>query len=156
MDNTARYMKMAEGVSSLSNCKRKKTGAVIIIDDCRFVIGHNNIPIGYDESVCERCPRENKIPGTWDKGEECPVTHAEVDAVLQAARVGLAIAGGTMYCTYKPCLPCARTVAEAGIKKVIYRDEYKGGQDVEDYLKRCGVELVRGRVGPVEGGWQKQ
>lgn len=140
------WMGVAERKAKRSKCRRKKTGAVIVsaVDTHRFVfvIANNHLPVGVDESVCDNCPREDKKPGDWS-GRECPVIHAEVAAILKAARIGVQTNYATMFCTYKPCMDCARTIVEAGITDVYYRDDYPGGIDVEMYLREQGVTLRR-------------
>lgn len=46
--------------------------------------------------------------------------HAEVHAILKAARSGTITGGGTMYSINKPCYQCTRTIIAAGIKKIYY------------------------------------
>lgn len=136
-------MRLAEKISELSPCRRKKTGAVIACEDGRMVVGYNHLPRGVNAvDVCDHCPREGKTPGDWVK-RECPVIHAEVDAVYRAAALGVNTSQGVMYCTYKPCMGCAVTAVEAGVIKIVYRDDYPGGEDVKEYLARCGVELEK-------------
>lgn len=135
---------IAEQAATLSNCKRKKTGAVVIDEyQEKYCIGYNHIPDNLDQTICDRCPREGKQPGKWTKKEECPVIHAEVAAILRAANCGLRTNNGFMYCTYKPCMNCAVVIVEAGIKYVAFIDEYPGGKDVEKYLQQCGVQLIK-------------
>jgi dCMP deaminase len=138
------YMKLAAKASELSDCRRKKVGVTIQRADGNGTItGWNHLPAGVNQEFCISCPREGKAHGHWNYGGECPVVHSERDIIYKAARHGVSLQGAIMYCTYKPCLPCAIAVVEAGIVKVVYRDDYPGGQDMEDYLKRCGVELIR-------------
>lgn len=51
--------------------------------------------------------------------------HAEVNAITQAARLGVSTEGAKLYCNTLPCWNCFRTIVAAGIIEVIYKDEYK-------------------------------
>ena len=135
----ADYMKLAERMAKSSDCRRKQTGAVIVKNG-RHITGFNILPTGIEEGFCDNCPREGKQPGKWNG--ECPVTHAEKDAIIMAARFGFQTDWATMYCTYKPCLDCSILIVEAGIRKVIYRDEHNFNDGV-DYLCKCGVDVER-------------
>ena len=135
------YMELAERISKSSECRRKQTGAVIVRTGLsRHIWGYNHLPADTEEGFCNNCPREGKQPGQWNG--ECPVIHAEKAVIINAARLGFQTDWATMYCTYKPCLDCSVLIAEAGIRKVIYRDEHEFSDGV-DYLRKCGVEVER-------------
>jgi len=133
------YMKLAERVARSSDCQRKQTGAVIVREGvARHIQGFNHLPDGTEEGFCNNCPREGKQSGQWNG--ECPVIHAEKAVILKAAQFGFQTDWATMYCTYKPCLDCSIMIVEAGICKVIYRDEHNV-EDGVNYLRKCGVEV---------------
>ena len=135
------YMKLAERISKSSECRRKQTGAVIMREGLgKHIWGYNHIPAGVEKGFCKNCPREGKQPGQWNG--ECPVIHAEKAVIINAARLGFQTDWATMYCTYKPCLDCSVLIVEAGICKVIYRDEHEFNDGV-DYLRKCGVEVEK-------------
>ena len=134
------YMKLAERVARSSDCQRKQTGAVIVRGNIVRAKGYNHLPYGTPEGFCKNCPRENKVPGNWNGSQECPVIHAEKAVILKAAQFGFQTDWATMYCTYKPCLDCSIMIVEAGICKVIYRDEHNV-EDGVNYLRKCGVEV---------------
>jgi len=133
------YMELAERVAKSSDCSRKQTGAVIVKGGfARHVQGFNHLPEGVEEGFCKNCLREGKQPGQWNG--ECPVIHAEKAVILKAAQFGFQTDWATMYCTYKPCLDCSILIVEAGIQKVVYRDEHEFNDGV-DYLRKCGVKV---------------
>jgi len=137
----ADYMKLAERMAKSSDCRRKQTAAVIVREGIgKHIVGFNRLPIGIKEGFCDNCPREGKQPGQWNG--ECPVIHAEKTVILKAAQDGFQTDWATMYCTYKPCLDCSILIVEAGMRKVIYRDEHDFNDGV-DYLRKCGVEVER-------------
>ncbi len=67
--------------------------------------------------------------------------HAEQNAICQAARYGLSLAGTTLYCSMEPCRVCAMLIASSGITRVVARRRYHAGQDTRDILARAGVAL---------------
>ena len=71
--------------------------------------------------------------------EECLCTHAEQNAICQAAYYGVAIAGATIYITISPCLTCAKLIINAGIKEVVYGGDYAFLDTVKDMFKAAGV-----------------
>ena len=142
------YMKLAERMAKSSDCRRKQTGAVIVKNDVVRAKGYNHLPYGTPEGFCKNCPRENKTPGNWNGSQECPVIHAEIAAIQNAAMLGRQTDTTTMYCTYKPCLTCAIAIVEVGIRKVVYRDDYEGDDAIE-YLRKCGVEVEQYKQDPI-------
>ncbi|MGW8178170.1 MAG: deoxycytidylate deaminase, partial [bacterium] len=75
--------------------------------------------------------------------EHCVRTaHAEGNAIVQAAKRGIAVAGGTMYCKMEPCLRCCVDIINAGIVRVVAEYEYHGAALTREWFKQAGVELV--------------
>jgi dCMP deaminase len=68
-------------------------------------------------------------------------THAEQNAICQAAKLGIAIDGATIYCKMTPCLACAKMIINAGIKRVVCEKKYHDGADSEELFKKAKVEL---------------
>ena len=76
------------------------------------------------------------------RAEVCYAVHAEQNALIQAARMGVSVYGATMYVTYSPCIICARLLINAGIVRVIYRYDYPD-EFSREILKEAGVELIK-------------
>jgi len=103
------FMEMAVVVASRSKDPSTKVGCVIASDDKVVVsTGYNGIPAGVEDKP-ERMERPAKYLWT---------SHAEENAVAQAARVGARLRGGSAYVTHMPCSRCARTLIQAGIVTV--------------------------------------
>jgi len=68
--------------------------------------------------------------------------HAEQNAICQAARHGISLQGGTLYCKMEPCRVCAMLIISAGIKRVVAQRRYHAGQDTRELFRQAGVELV--------------
>ena len=92
--------------------------------------GFNGTPTGFP-NVCENEEGETN----WY------VLHAEANAITKLARSNNSAVGATLYITMSPCRECAKLIHQAGISRVVYRDEYKDPQGLE-FLKQAGVELV--------------
>lgn len=124
------YMRMAAEWAQLSHCVRKQVGALIVKDRMIIADGFNGTPTGFP-NVCEN-----------DEGKtNWYVLHAEANAITKLARSNNSAVGATLYITMSPCRECAKLIHQAGISRVVYRDEYKDPQGLE-FLKQAGVELV--------------
>ena len=122
-----RFMDMAELVSTWTSCARqgRAIGAIIVKDKRILTTGYNGAPAGVSTCAERRSclRREQNIPsGTCQ--EICYAVHAEQNAIIQAAKLGVSVDGGTLYCTHQPCVICARMIINAGIRRVVYRHGY--------------------------------
>ena len=124
------YLRMANTWSELSHCVRKKVGALIVRDGRIISDGYNGTPAGF-ENTCEN-----------DLGEtHWYVLHAEANAILKVAQSTNDCSGATLYITLSPCKDCSKLVLQAGIKRVVYVNDYKDTTGV-DFLRDAGVEVV--------------
>ena len=136
------FMKMAHLVSSRSTCLRRKVGAVLVKDRRILATGYNGAPQGLPHCEETGCLREKlKVP-SGVRHEICRGLHAEQNVIIQAALHGVSIKGSTLYITCAPCSICAKMIVNAGIKKVIYEDDYPDKM-AEEFLKKAGVKLER-------------
>lgn len=126
-----KYMAMAAIWASNSYCKRRQVGALIVKDRMIISDGYNGTPSGF-ENVCED---ENGITKPY-------VLHAEANAISKIAKSGNSAFDSTLYVTASPCLECAKLIIQAGIKRVVYRDEYRL-TDGADLLRRAGIEVEK-------------
>lgn len=124
------YLQMAATWGQLSYCERKKVGALIVKDRMIISDGFNGTPTGF-ENFCE--DEENYTK--WY------VLHAEANAITKLARSNNSAADATLYITLSPCRECAKLIHQAGISRLVYRNEYKDIQGLT-FLKQAGVELV--------------
>jgi len=108
------YLKMACEWSSLSCCNKKKVGAIIVKDGMIISDGFNGTPKGFLND-CEDLNGNTY----WY------VLHAEANAILKVAKSSQNIEGATLYVTMSPCRECSKLIVQAGIKRVIYADEYR-------------------------------
>lgn len=68
--------------------------------------------------------------------------HAEANAITKVAKSGNSSKGATMYITLSPCLECAKLIIQAGIKRVVYAEEYRIKDGIE-LLKKAGIEVTQ-------------
>jgi dCMP deaminase len=125
-----RYIEMAEIWAKNSYCKRRQVGALLVKDNMIISDGYNGTPSGF-ENVCE----ENGVTKPY-------VLHAEANAISKVAKSGNSSAGATLYVTASPCIECAKLIIQSGIKRVVYKDEYRLTDGV-DLLTRAGIEVEK-------------
>lgn len=125
------YLKMALEWAKLSHCKRKQVGALIVKDRMIISDGYNGTPSGY-ENCCE--DENNKTK--WY------VLHAEANAILKISRSTQSCEGATLYLTLSPCKECSKLILQAGIKRMVYIDEYSDKEGIE-FLKNSGLDIIQ-------------
>lgn len=124
-----RYLRMAQIWSENSYCQRRKVGALVVKNQMIISDGFNGTPSGF-ENVCE----ENDVTKPY-------VLHAEANAITKLARSHNSSEGATLYVTASPCLECSKLIIQAGIKRVIYGEQYRLSDGL-DLLERAGIEVV--------------
>lgn len=140
-----RFMQMAELVASWSSCyqENRQVGAVICKNKRVLTTGYNGASSGIvsckERGVCLR--RELNIP-SGTRHEICYATHAEQNAIIQAAKLGVCIDGATLYCTHQPCVICAKMIINAGIKRIVYKYGYPDDFALK-LLNEAKVELSK-------------
>ena len=125
------YIEMASVWARNSDCKRRQVGALLVKDRMIISDGYNGTPSGF-ENVCED---ENGVTKPY-------VLHAEANAITKVAKSGNSSAGATLYVTASPCMECSKLIIQAGIKRVVYRDEYRLTDGI-DLLRQAGVEVEK-------------
>lgn len=124
-----RYLKMADIWAQNSYCKRRKVGALLVKDKMIISDGYNGTPSGF-ENVCED---ENNQTKSY-------VLHAEANAITKVAKSGNNSLGATLYVTSSPCLECSKLIIQAGIKRVVFTENYRL-EDGINLLKRANIEV---------------
>ncbi len=125
------YMEMASVWARNSYCKRRQVGALIVKDRMIISDGYNGTPSGF-ENICED-----------ESGATKPyVLHAEANAITKVAKSGNSSSGATLYVTSSPCIECSKLIIQSGIKRVVYKDEYRLDDGI-NLLRRAGVEVVK-------------
>ncbi len=125
-----RYLRMALIWAENSYCERRKVGALVVKDKAIISDGYNGTPSGF-ENVCED---DNNVTKPY-------VLHAEANAITKLARSNNSSDGATMYITASPCIECAKLIIQAGVKRVVYGENYRL-RDGLDLLERAGIETI--------------
>ena len=132
------YLRMALVWSANSYCKRRKVGAILVKDRMIISDGFNGTPSGF-ENICED-----------EEGKTKPyVLHAEANAISKVAKSGNDSSGATLYVTDAPCMECSKLIIQAGIKRVVYRIEYRVRDGIE-LLQRAGIEVTKYELSEVK------
>lgn len=118
------FMSIAEQVATRSTCMRRQIGAVLVKGKRILATGYNGVPIGLEHCETAGCLRERLGIPSGTQHELCRGLHAEQNAVVQAARFGIAMDGATVYSTTQPCVACTKILLNAGVEEIVYRDGY--------------------------------
>jgi len=125
-----RYLRMAAVWAENSYCKRRQVGALIVKDKMIISDGYNGTPSGF-ENICED---ENGMTKPY-------VLHAEANAITKIACSNNSSRDATLYVTASPCLECAKLIIQAGIKRVVYSEQYRIIDGIE-LLERAKIDVV--------------
>ena len=133
------YMDMAESIATLSKARRNKVGCVLVTPENVMLASFNGTPSGWDNN----CENEE----VTDDPHFEPVTflvskptviHAELNAILHAARQGVSVKNATLYTTLSCCTACSAMVSQAGVKRVVYKEEYRDSSGI-NLLREHGI-----------------
>jgi dCMP deaminase len=131
----AYFMAIARAVATRATCSRRAVGAVIVKDKRILTTGYNGAPVGLRH--CDHTDGRDMLHGHCARS-----THAEQNAIVQASRYGVPIAGSSLYCTAHACLTCAKLLINAGISRVVYEDEYPDDLAI-DLFREAGTVVER-------------
>jgi dCMP deaminase len=142
-DKFSRYLTVASAISEMSKDPSTKVGAIAIGKGGEFVAsGWNGAPRGCDADVPGDNRGERPEKYFW-------FSHAELNTITNAARVGVPLAGCTLVVTHFPCMDCARAIVQAGITRVV--TQLPSGEFLERWREHvaramrlfdeCGVEV---------------
>ena len=124
------YMRMALEWANLSHCIRKKVGALIVRNNMIISDGYNGTPSNFEN----KCELDNGLTKWY-------VLHAEANAILKCAHNGQSCKDADLYLTLSPCKECSKLIYQAGIRRLIYHQEYKDKSGI-DFLKKSGIEIT--------------
>ena len=136
------FLELADAASKRATCDRGRSGCVIVRDKQVLVTGYVGSPTGLPHCddvghLIRRITDEN-----GETSEHCLRTvHSEQNAICQAAKRGISIAGATIYTRMTPCRTCAMLLINCGIERVVCERKYHQGDESESMLAEAGVEL---------------
>ena len=136
------FMAVCDTVGGRGTCDRGRSGAVIVKDKRIVSTGYVGSPVGLPH--CDEVGHEFKDTVHEDGrvSKHCVRTsHAEQNAICQAARFGVSIDGGTLYCKMTPCYTCAKMIINCGIKRVVAQKDYHAGDDTKRIFREAGIQF---------------
>ncbi|MBE6446218.1 MAG: cell division protein DedD [Alphaproteobacteria bacterium] len=136
------FLDVMHALAKRATCARGRTACVIVKDNQIVVSGYVGSPPGlpHCDEVGHLMKKVVEEDGTIR--EHCMRTiHAEQNAICQAAKHGVSIAGGTLYCKLAPCRTCAMLLIACGIKRIVAEYKYHAGGEAEEMLKQAGIEI---------------
>ena len=127
------FMDIAAQVATRATCDRKHVGALLVRDKTILSTGYNGSIRGL--------PHCDEAGHMMENGHCVATVHAEANAIIQAAKNGVAIDGATIYTTASPCWPCFKLIANSGCNRVVFGEFYRDPR-IFDYAARLRLELV--------------
>jgi dCMP deaminase len=143
-------MGIAMAVREKANCTGNRVGAVIVLENRVISTGYNGVPEGMRnclEGGCLRCSNPNGQFASGTGYDLCICVHAEQNALLTAARFGIAVQNATIYSTMQPCFGCAKELLQAHVERVVYMHAW-APSDVDpemDSRKKAEYEKITSR-----------
>ncbi len=133
------FMKIAQVAALRSNCVKRKVAAVIVRDKRVISTGYNGTPRGTKNCYEGGCPRCNSLADSGTRLEECLCSHGEENAITQAAYHGVSVKDAMLYTTFAPCLMCTKMIINAGIREVVYNQDYPLNESSFALLQEAGI-----------------
>lgn len=140
-----RFMELTQQIAGWSSCYQqgRKVGAIIVKNKRILTTGYNGAPAGIPSCVDKQeCLRRKLGIPSGTKHELCYGIHAEQNAIIQAAKLGISIDGATLYCTHQPCVICAKMIVNSGISRVVFGEGYPDDFSL-DIFRLANVPIER-------------
>ncbi len=131
------FMDIARVVATRATCDRKHVGAVLVRDKTILSTGYNGSIRGL--------PHCTEVGHMMEEGHCVATVHAEANAIIQAAKNGVAIEGAVIYTTASPCWPCFKLIANSGCKRIVFGEFYRDNR-IFEFAKQIGIELTELKV----------
>jgi len=137
------FMSIVKMVGTRGTCDRGRIGCVITKDNRIVTTGYVGSPLGLKH--CDEIGHEMHTVTNEDGTESrhcIRTTHAEQNAICQAARFGISLNGGTLYLQMTPCYTCAKMIINAGIKRIVCEKDYHAGKRSKEIFQEAGLEYI--------------
>jgi len=136
------FLEIAKTASKRASCFRgKKVGAVLVKDKQILATGYNGAPKGVKNCLeLGNCIRKDNGIASGERLEYCRATHAEQNAIAQAAFQGVSTRGAILYSTTFPCILCAKLLINAGIKEIVFLNDEKDELS-KGVLEEAGIKI---------------
>ena len=136
------FLEVAHAIAKRATCDRGRSGCVIARNKQLLVTGYVGAPAGLPH--CDEAGHQMKTVVHEDGRETCHcvrTVHAEQNAICQAAKLGVALNGATLYCRMTPCRTCAMLIINCGIERVVCERKYHAGGESEELFRQAGVAI---------------
>jgi dCMP deaminase len=140
------FMKIAQVAALRSNCVKRKVGAVIVRDKRVISTGYNGTPRGTKNCYEGGCPRCNSLADSGTRLDECLCSHGEENSITQAAYHGVSVKDATLFTTFAPCLMCTKMIINAGLREIVFNQDYPLNNSSFALLREAGVLCRRLKV----------
>ena len=140
-----RFMELTHTIANWSSCfqENRKIGACIVKNKRILTTGYNGAPAGVKSCVEKgECLRRKLGIPSGTRHELCYAVHAEQNAIVQAAKLGISIDGATLYCTHQPCTICTKMIINSGITRVVYKYPYPD-EFAQKLFDEAGITVER-------------
>jgi len=138
------FMQICDVVKDRSTCDRGRGGAVIVKDKQILTTGYIGSPRGlpHCDDVGHQIKKVVHEDSDGHESQHCVRTlHSEMNAILQAAKLGIPLDGATLYTFKAPCRTCAMAIINAGIKRVVSKFRYHADDEGGQMFKQAGVQF---------------
>ena len=136
------FMEVSRTIAKRATCDRGRSGCVIARDRQLLVTGYVGSPVGLPHCDDVGHLMKKVIHDDDTISQHCMRTvHAEQNAICQAAKLGVALNGATLYCRMTPCRTCAMLIINSGIVRVVCERKYHRGLESEQMFKAAGIQL---------------
>lgn len=136
------FMDIVDLIKDRSTCLRRHVGAIIVKEKRILASGYNGAPSGCKHCEEVGCLRAQLNVPSGQRHELCRASHAEQNAIVQAAMHGVSINESTIYVTDQPCVICSKLMINAGIKRVVFQGSYPDELSME-LLTEAGIEVIK-------------
>lgn len=134
MKNHDFFLKTVIELAKESNCVSHKVGALLVKDSRIISMGYNGTPSGFhncSDRFKSYTPDKREDHHKWSNSNEI---HAEMNAILYAAKNGVGTEGCSLYSTLFPCENCLKNIYQAGIREIFYIHEYDKQSSDSEFL----------------------
>ncbi len=136
------FLEVMHALAKRATCDRGRSGCVIVKDKQILTTGYVGSPPGFPHCYEVGHQMKKMLHEDGTISEHCVRTlHAEQNAIMQAAKRGVALEGATCYCSMTPCRTCAMFLISVGIKRVVAERKYHAGAESIEMFKHAGVQL---------------
>lgn len=136
------FLLIAKVVATRSTCLRRGIGAVLVKNRQILSTGYNGAPRRVAHCDVTGCLRETLNIPSGERHEICRGSHAEINAIAQAAATGVATQGCWLYCTHEPCVYCTKALINAGCERIVYLYSYPD-ELARSIIKESGIEVTQ-------------